>query len=94
MRIDGVSYRTIWLDPEDGWSVRIIDQTRLPWRLEILRLVEPEQAFDAIHTMQVRGAPLIGATAAYGMALAVRKDPSTEAIEYWAQRLADARPTA
>ncbi|MGH7071409.1 MAG: S-methyl-5-thioribose-1-phosphate isomerase [Acetobacteraceae bacterium] len=94
MRIDGISYRTIWLDPEDGWSVRIIDQTRLPWRLEILRLVEPGQAFDAIHTMQVRGAPLIGATAAYGMALAVRKDPTTEAIECWAQRLAEARPTA
>ncbi|MGH7160217.1 MAG: S-methyl-5-thioribose-1-phosphate isomerase [Acetobacteraceae bacterium] len=94
MRIDGVSYRTIWLEPEDGWSVRIIDQTRLPWRLEILRLTEPGQAFEAIRTMQVRGAPLIGATAAYGLALAVRKDPASEAMERWARRLAEARPTA
>ena len=94
MRVDGTAYRTIWVDPEDGWSVRIIDQTRLPWRLEILRLTELEQAFKAIRTMQVRGAPLIGATAAYGLALAVRQDPSTEAMEGAAAHLAEARPTA
>ncbi|MDA8049877.1 MAG: S-methyl-5-thioribose-1-phosphate isomerase [Rhodospirillales bacterium] len=94
MRIDGTHYRTIWVDPADGWSVRIIDQTRLPWQLEILRLVESEQAFTAIRTMQVRGAPLIGAAAAYGLALALREDPSTEAIERAASHLASARPTA
>ncbi len=94
MRIDGTSYRTIWVDPEDGWSVRIIDQTRLPWRLEILRLTETEQAFKAIRTMQVRGAPLIGATAAYGLALAARQDPATDSMERAAARLAEARPTA
>ena len=94
MRIDGKHYRTIWVDPGDGWSVLIIDQTRLPWRLDIVRLVEPEQAFVAIRTMQVRGAPLIGATAAYGLALAVRQDAGTEAMERAAAHLADARPTA
>ncbi len=94
MRIDGTSYRTIWVDPEDGWSIRIIDQTRLPWRLEILRLTETEQAFKAIRTMQVRGAPLIGATAAYGLALAARQDPATDSMERAAAHLAEARPTA
>jgi methylthioribose-1-phosphate isomerase len=94
MRVDGVAYRTIWLDPADGWSVRIIDQTRLPWAMEIPRLTEPGQMMHAIKSMQVRGAPLIGAAAAYGMALAVRQDASTEAMEREAARLAEARPTA
>lgn len=94
MRIDGTFYRTIWVDPEDGWSVRIIDQTCLPWQLEIVRLTESEDAFTAIRTMQVRGAPLIGATAAYGLALAVRQDPTTDAMERAAAHLAEARPTA
>ncbi|HUA77175.1 MAG TPA: S-methyl-5-thioribose-1-phosphate isomerase, partial [Acetobacteraceae bacterium] len=61
MRIDGTAYRTIWVDPADGWSVLVIDQTKLPWRFEIARLEDCEQAFAAIRTMQVRGAPLIGA---------------------------------
>ncbi len=69
MRIDGVPYRTIWVDPDDGWSVRIIDQTKLPWALEIVRLTDVAQAAHAIRSMQVRGAPLIGATAAYGLCL-------------------------
>ena len=75
MRIDGVPYRTIWVDPEDGWSVRIIDQTRLPWSLEIVHLTDVGQVAHAIRSMQVRGAPLIGATAAYGLCLALRQDP-------------------
>ena len=94
MRIDGTAYRSIWIDQADGWSVLIIDQTKLPWQLAIARLADCEQAFVAIRTMQVRGAPLIGATAAYGLALAVRQDPDTEAMERAAAHLAEARPTA
>ena len=94
MRVDGAVYRTIWVDPADGWSVRIIDQTKLPWSLETPRLTEPGQMVHAIRSMQVRGAPLIGAAAAYGVALAVRQDAATEAMEREAAGLADARPTA
>src|SRR5215469_16657158 len=93
MRIDGRAYRTIWLD-DDGWSVRIIDQTKLPWALEIVRLTDVAQAARAIKTMQVRGAPLIGAAAAYGLCLAVRVDASTDAMERDAALLAATRPTA
>lgn len=94
MRVDGVAYRTVWVDPADGWSVRIIDQTRLPWAIEVPRLTEVGQVVHAIRSMQVRGAPLIGAAAAYGMALAVRRDSSTAAMERDAATLAAARPTA
>lgn len=94
MRIDGVAYRTIWVDPEDGWSVRIIDQTKLPWSLEIVRLTDVAQAAHAIRGMQVRGAPLIGAAAAYGLCLALRQDASSEAMERAATLLAATRPTA
>ena len=81
MRIDGVPYRTIWVDPDDGWSVRVIDQTKLPWSLEVVRLADVAQAAHAIRSMQVRGAPLIGAAAAYGLCLALRQDPSSDAME-------------
>lgn len=94
MRVDGVAYRCVWVDADDGWSVRIIDQTRLPWALETLRLTDVAQAAHAIRTMQIRGAPLIGAVAAYGIALAMRADPSTEAMEAAANQLNATRPTA
>jgi methylthioribose-1-phosphate isomerase len=94
MRIAGVAYRSVWVDETDGWSVCILDQTKLPWSVEILRLTDAEQVVHAIRTMQVRGAPLIGAVAAYGLALAVRHAPSTEALEQEAATLAAARPTA
>ena len=94
MKIDGTPYRCIWLDESDGWSVRIIDQTKLPWSLEFLQLTTVAEAAHAIRTMQVRGAPLIGATAAYGMALAIRADPSTAAMERAAEQLNATRPTA
>jgi methylthioribose-1-phosphate isomerase len=94
MQVDGVAYRSIWVDPQDGWSVRIIDQTRLPWTLEILRLSRLTDAVHAIRSMQVRGAPLIGATAAYGVALAMREDCSTGALEHAVAALASTRPTA
>jgi methylthioribose-1-phosphate isomerase len=94
MKIDGTSYRSVWVDPGDGWSVRIFDQTRLPWALNILRLTTAAEAVHAIRAMQVRGAPLIGAVAAYGVCLALRADASTEAMERDATTLAAARPTA
>jgi methylthioribose-1-phosphate isomerase len=94
MRIDGVPYRTIWIDPDDGWSVRIIDQTMLPWTLEIVRLTDVAQVAHAIRSMQVRGAPLIGAAAAYGLCLGLRNDPSSAAMERDAALLAETRPTA
>jgi methylthioribose-1-phosphate isomerase len=94
MRIDGVPYRTIWVDPDDGWSVRIIDQTRLPWALEIVRLTDVSEVAHAVRSMQVRGAPLIGAAAAYGLCLGLRQDPSSVAMEHDAALLAETRPTA
>jgi methylthioribose-1-phosphate isomerase len=94
MKVNDVAYRSVWVDPEDGWSVRIFDQTRLPWSLDILRLTTRDEIATAIGTMQVRGAPLIGAVAAYGLALALRRDSSTEAMEHDAELLAGTRPTA
>jgi methylthioribose-1-phosphate isomerase len=91
MKIDGIAYRSVWLD---GAEVCILDQTRLPWDFSVLRLTEVAQVAHAIRTMQVRGAPLIGAVAAYGVALAVRADPSSEAMERDAAMLAQTRPTA
>ena len=94
MRIDGVPYRTIWVDPDDGWSICVIDQTKLPWSLEIVRLADVAQTAHAIRSMLVRGAPLIGAAAAYGLCLGLRQDPSSEAMERDAELLAATRPTA
>ena len=74
--------------------MEIIDQTALPHRFELLRLETLDQAAHAIKTMQVRGAPLIGATAAYGMALAVRADPSDASLDAAARELRQTRPTA
>ena len=94
MKIDGTHYRSVWVDRADGWSVRIIDQTRLPWSLEFQRLTTVAEAAHAIRSMQVRGAPLIGAVAAYGVCLALRADASTAAMERDAALLAATRPTA
>jgi methylthioribose-1-phosphate isomerase len=93
MNIDGKAYRTIWLGA-DGWTVEIIDQTRLPHALAIVTLATVEEAARAIKTMQVRGAPLIGATAAYGVCLALRRDASDEALDAAIAVLAEQRPTA
>ena len=93
MRIDGVPYRSVWID-DDGSSVRILDQTKLPWALEELRLTTVADAAHAIRAMQTRGAPLIGAVAAYGLCLALRDDPSGDAMERDAAMLAATRPTA
>jgi methylthioribose-1-phosphate isomerase len=94
MKIDGVAYRSVWVDEHDGWSVHIFDQTRLPWALDILRLSDVAAVAHAIRSMQVRGAPLIGAVAAYGLCLALRQDASTAAMERNATVLAQTRPTA
>ena len=93
MNVDGVAYRSIWVN-EDGWSVDIIDQTRLPHIFAVNNLQTLEQACTAIHDMQVRGAPLIGATAAYGLYLAMRDDPSDAALQGACKRLLATRPTA
>ncbi|WP_428492898.1 S-methyl-5-thioribose-1-phosphate isomerase [Rhodopila sp.] len=94
MKIDGIAYRSVWLDPGDGWSVHILDQTKLPWSLEVLRLATRDEAAHAIKSMQTRGAPLIGAVAAYALCLALRADASTEAMERDAELIAATRPTA
>ena len=93
MKIGGRHYRTIWLNT-DGWSVEIIDQTKLPHRFETVTLRTCEDAARAILTMQVRGAPLIGITAAYGLCLALREDASDEAMDRAIEHLASQRPTA
>ena len=93
MNVDGRHYRTIWLDA-DGWSVEIIDQTRLPHAFATVTLRNLADAARAIRTMQVRGAPLIGATAAYGLCLALREDDSDDAIDRAYDALFRTRPTA
>ena len=93
MNIAGKAYRTIWL-AADGWSVEIIDQTKLPHAFNIVTLRTLAEAARAIKTMQVRGAPLIGATAAYGVCLALRQDNSEEALLRAIALLAEQRPTA
>ena len=94
MKVNGTPYRSVWVDQQDGWSVQIFDQTKLPWSLDILRLTTLAQAAHAIRSMQVRGAPLIGAVAAYGLCLALRADSATEAMERDAALLNATRPTA
>ncbi len=93
MKVDGKHLRTIWLEA-DGRTVGIIDQTRLPHEFVTARLDTPEHAVTAIRSMQVRGAPLIGATAAYGLCLALRADASDAALERAYAALFTARPTA
>jgi methylthioribose-1-phosphate isomerase len=93
MKVDGKHTRTIWLEA-DGATVGTIDQTLLPHRYATIRLNTLEDAARAIATMQVRGAPLIGAAAAYGMALAARQDASDAALERAYAALLATRPTA
>ncbi|MFT5372045.1 MAG: methylthioribose-1-phosphate isomerase [Lysobacterales bacterium] len=93
MKVDGTPYRSIWLN-EDGHSVDIIDQTRLPHEFVVKTLKSLEDAAEAIAFMQVRGAPLIGATTAYGLALAMHSDFSDESLDNACQRLLVTRPTA
>ena len=93
MKLGGVQTRSIWLEP-DGWRVGIFDQRKLPWAAERLVLASMTDAAAAIAGMATRGAPLIGAVAAYGLALALRADPSDGALAEAAETLAATRPTA
>jgi methylthioribose-1-phosphate isomerase len=93
VKVDGRAYRTIWLS-EDGSSVDVIDQRWLPHAFKVATLVSVDEAATAIRDMWVRGAPLIGATAAYGLALAMRDDPSDAALDAAREKLAATRPTA
>src|SRR5689334_12438792 len=93
MKVDGRPIRTSWLE-SDGSTVGVIDQLALPHPLATLRLTTLDDAVRAIATMQVRGAPLIGAAAAYGMALALKADASDESLERAYAALLATRPTA
>ena len=93
MLVEGRPFRTIWL-ADDGWAVEIIDQTRLPHAFATTRLESVEETARAIRDMWVRGAPLIGATAAYGVALAMLGDPSDSSLAAAYDLLMATRPTA
>jgi methylthioribose-1-phosphate isomerase len=93
MRVNGKAYRTIWV-AADGKTVEIIDQTLLPHQFATVRLATLEDAAQAIRTMQVRGAPLIGAAAAYGICLAMLADHSDETLDRAYDSLLATRPTA
>ena len=93
MKVAAQHYRTIWPDARCKF-VEIIDQTKLPFAFEIVRIENLTQMVHAIKAMQVRGAPLIGAAAAYGMALATLQDDSEGHVKHAAQLLKNCRPTA
>ena len=91
MKVAGVPYRSVWREAD---RVAIIDQTRLPFEFHTLRVSDCDEVVHAIRSMQVRGAPLIGATAAYGIALAMSADASDASLQHAAESLGNARPTA
>ena len=93
MKIEGKEYRTIWFD-EKSQTVKIIDQTKLPHQFIIKDLKTAKEAINAIKVMEVRGAPLIGGTAAYGIALAAQENNDPEFIKKSAEELIQSRPTA
>ena len=91
MRIQGKEYRTIWYEEK---KVKIIDQTKLPHQFVIKDLKSVKDAINAIKIMEVRGAPLIGGTAAYGIVLAIQENPNKDFIYKSAEELIQSRPTA
>ena len=91
MKVAGVAYRSVW---REGERVAIIDQTRLPFEFHTLRLSTCDEVAHAIRSMQLRGAPLIGAAAAYGLALAMSADASDASLQHAAALLGGTRPTA
>lgn len=93
MKVSGKAMRTIWVEA-DGTTVGVIDQTRLPHVFETIRLSSMEEAAHAIKAMIVRGAPLIGAAAAYGMALAMHADATDRNLNHAYATLIATRPTA
>jgi len=93
MKIEGKEYRTIWFD-EKNQTVKIIDQTKLPHQFIIKDLKTVKDSINAIKTMEVRGAPLIGATAAYGLVLAIIENNDQSFLKKSAEELINSRPTA
>jgi methylthioribose-1-phosphate isomerase len=93
MHINGKAFRTIWFDEKDQ-AVKIIDQTKLPHKFEVKNLKTVKEAINAIKTMEVRGAPLIGATAAYGVVLAIMENNDPKFIKTSCENLIKSRPTA
>ncbi|HJO77474.1 MAG TPA: S-methyl-5-thioribose-1-phosphate isomerase [Pelagibacteraceae bacterium] len=93
MHINGKAFRTIWFEEKDQ-VIKIIDQTKLPHRFEIKNLKTVKDAINAINRMEVRGAPLIGATAAYGIVLAIAENSNPEFIKKSGEDLIKSRPTA
>ena len=93
MKIEGKEYRTIWFD-EESKVVKIIDQTKLPHQFIIKDLKTVKDAINAIKTMEVRGAPLIGGTAAYGIVLAILENNDLEFVKKSSKELTQSRPTA
>ncbi len=93
MHINQKHYRTIWPDAQSQY-VEIIDQTQLPFKFEIVQVYSLEMMVKGISTMQVRGAPLIGAAAAYGIALAMLENVSDEHLDWAGTKLIESRPTA
>ena len=93
MKIEGKEFNTIWFN-ETNQNVQIIDQTKLPHKFIIKDLNTVEDAINAIKVMEVRGAPLIGATAAYGLVLAMKKNNDIEYLEKCSKNLINSRPTA
>tara|TARA_B100000795_G_scaffold67180_1_gene46128 strand:- start:74 stop:1150 length:1077 start_codon:yes stop_codon:yes gene_type:complete len=93
MKIENKNYKTIWFD-EDGQSVKIIDQTKLPHQFIIKDLKTVKDAINAIKTMEVRGAPLIGGTAAYGIVLAIIENKDPDFVKKSSEDLIKSRPTA
>ena len=91
MKIQNKEYRTIWYEEN---VVKIIDQTKLPHQFIIKDLKTVKDAINAIKVMEVRGAPLIGGTAAYGMALAVQENNDPDFIKKSSEELIESRPTA
>ena len=91
MRIEGKEYRTIWFENN---SVKIIDQTKLPHKFIVKELKTVNDAINAIKTMEVRGAPLIGATAAYGLVLAILEKNDQTFLKKASEDLINSRPTA
>ena len=93
MHINGKAFRTIWFDDKDQ-TVKIINQTKLPHKFEVKNLTIVKDTINAIKTMEVRGAPLIGATAAYGIVLAIMENNDPEFIKTSCENLIKSRPTA
>src|SRR5689334_5137510 len=93
MKVGERHYLSLWADPPLG-VVHFIDQARLPFSFETSTLASADAVADAIRTMRVRGAPLIGVAAAFGLAMAVSRDAADEAVDAAARMLRSTRPTA